>query len=87
MTLGWLVAITTWFAAQPSNLSTQVAALGTERDPARLEAAAVAVASSGDAGAIHKLAAHLGTRSFLRRLDPARRGNRMATAACVSSRP
>jgi len=74
MILGWVAALATCLAAQPANVSKQVAALATERDPARLEAAAVAVASSGDVAAIHKLATHLGTRSFLRRLDPVKKG-------------
>jgi hypothetical protein len=70
MTLGWLVAFATCLAVPPTKVSKQVAALATQRDPSRLEAAAVAVARSGDVEAIHKLATHLGTRSFLRRLDP-----------------
>lgn len=70
MTLGWLVAIATCLMAQTTNLSRQVAALDSQRNPARLEAAAVAIAVSGDATAIYKLASHLGQRTFLRRLDP-----------------
>ncbi len=74
MTMGWVVALATCVAVQPTKVSKQVAALATQRDPARLEAAAVAVASSGNADAIQKLATHLGTRSFLRRLDPGQSG-------------
>jgi hypothetical protein len=74
VSLAWLVAVATCLAAQPANLSGQIASLATERDPARLEAASVAVASSGNAQAIQKLAARLGTRSFLRRLDPGKKG-------------
>ena len=46
------------------------AALEGERDPARLEAAAVAIARSKDAAATADLARHLGERAFLERLDP-----------------
>jgi hypothetical protein len=74
MTLGWLVAFATCLALQPTKLSKEVAALTTQRDPARLEAAGLAVASSGNAEAIQKLATHLGTRFFLRRLDPGKDG-------------
>jgi hypothetical protein len=45
-------------------------ALDRERDPARLEAAAISIASSQDAGAVAALAKRLGEQSFLRRLDP-----------------
>ena len=69
-----LVAVVACLASQPANLSRQVASLATERDPARLEAASVVVASSGSAQAIQKLATHLGSRSFLRRLDPGKKG-------------
>lgn len=67
---GWLVAFATFLMAQTTNLSGHVAALDSQRDPARLEAAAAAIVASGDARAIHKLATRLGQRSFLRRLDP-----------------
>jgi hypothetical protein len=72
--LAWLVVVLTSLAAQPANLPRQVASLAKERDPARLEAASVAVASSDNPQAIQKLAVHLGTRSFLRRLDPDKKG-------------
>ena len=70
----WTFALATCLALQPMFLSKQVASLDTQRDPARLETAAVVVASSGNAEAIHKLATYLGTRSFLRRLDPDNKG-------------
>ena len=70
MNQGWLLAIATCLMAQMPNLFGQVAALDSQRNPARLEAAASAIAASGDAGAIHKLASRLGQRTFLRRLDP-----------------
>lgn len=74
-----LIAILgTVVALQSTSTSKQTAALATQRDPTRLEAAAVAVASSNDAGAIGKLAAQLGTRSFLRRLDPPGKGRAKA---------
>ena len=87
-----LVALAAAMPVQPTNLSKQVAALASQRDPARLEAAAVAVASSGDAAAIHKLATHLGTRSFLRRLDPGKQGQsdgdrRMRVFAALRDHP
>jgi len=50
----------------------QPSVLDRERDPARLEAAAVAIARSKDPAAIADLAKHLGQRSFLDRLDPPR---------------
>ena len=68
----WTFALATCLALQPTNLSKQVASLDTQRDPARLEAAAAAIAGSGDAEAIQKLATHLGQSHFLRRLDPGR---------------
>jgi hypothetical protein len=74
VSLARLVALLTSLAAQPASLSRQVASLATERDPARLEATSVAVASSGNPQAIQRLAAHLGTRSFLQRLDPGKKG-------------
>lgn len=64
------VALTMCLMVQKPNLSAQVAALDRQREPARLEAAATAIVKSGDAKAIQKLAARLGQRSFLRRLDP-----------------
>ena len=42
---------------QATTLSRQVASLDSQRDPARLEAAAVAIVGSGNAKAIQKLAA------------------------------
>jgi hypothetical protein len=69
-----LLAIATCLMAQTTNLSRQVAALDSQRNPVRLEAAAVAIVASEDAMAIHKLASHLGQGSFLRRLEPDRRG-------------
>jgi len=71
-----LVTLGSLLALQSTNVSKQVAALATQRDPARLEAAAVSVAASGDAAAIGKLATQLGTASFLRRLDPPPRGKK-----------
>jgi hypothetical protein len=56
--------------AQMTNLAGHVAALDSHSDPVRLEAAATAIAASGEARAIHKLATRLRQRSFLRRLDP-----------------
>jgi len=70
----WILALATCLALQPTNLSKQVTALDTQRDPARIEAAAVAIAGSGDAEAIQNLATHLGRSSFLRRLDPGQNG-------------
>jgi len=48
----------------------QVAILDSASDPSRLEAAAVAIAVSGDAPSIAQLARRLGDAAFLRRLDP-----------------
>ncbi|MFN0101274.1 MAG: hypothetical protein ACKV2U_04185 [Bryobacteraceae bacterium] len=48
----------------------QVAALDSETDPDRLQAAAVAIAVAGDAPSIAQLARRLGDAAFLRRLDP-----------------
>ena len=70
MNQGCLVALAMCLMAQTTNLSGHVAALDSQRSPARLEAAATAIAASGDARAIHKLATRLGQSSFLRRLDP-----------------
>jgi hypothetical protein len=70
----WIVALAACLAVQPTNLSNQIASLDTQRDPARIEAAAIAIAGSGDAEAVQKLATHLGTRSFLRRLDSGKSG-------------
>jgi hypothetical protein len=67
---GCLLALAMCLMAKATNVSGHVAALDSQRDPVRLEAAATAIAESGDASAIHKLAARLGQRSFLRRLDP-----------------
>lgn len=53
-----------------ADLSRQVAALDSERNRAKLAAAAVAIAGSGDAAAIERLADHLEKRAFLKRLDP-----------------
>ncbi|HEX7505627.1 MAG TPA: hypothetical protein VF550_02570 [Polyangia bacterium] len=76
MTPCWIAALATCLALQPTtpNLSRQVASLDSQRDPARLEAAAVAIVGSGNARAIQKLAAYLGQRSFLRRLDSGQHG-------------
>jgi hypothetical protein len=62
---------------QAGELSTQVAALNRERDRSKLEAAAVAIAKSGNAEAMLRLTESLGQRSFLRRLDPAGETNRL----------
>ncbi len=43
MKQGWLLAIATSLTAQIENLSGQVAALDSERNPARLENAATAI--------------------------------------------
>lgn len=74
MTLGWMAAFATSLVLQATGLSKQVASLDTQRDPARLEAAAVAIASSGNAEAIDKLAKHLRQQAFLGRLDPGQHG-------------
>jgi hypothetical protein len=74
MNQGCLVALATCLMAQMTNLAGHVAALDSQRNPARLEAAAAAIVASGDARAIQKLASHLGQSAFLRRLDPGQRG-------------
>ena len=48
----------------------RLANLDRERDPARLEAAAIAFAASHDSATINGLAKRLGDRAFLNRLDP-----------------
>ena len=60
------------FLLHAADLSKLLAALDRERDPASLEAAAIAIARSGDAKAIGELGRHLGRDAFLQRLDPAR---------------
>jgi hypothetical protein len=50
----------------------ELAVLDRERDPARLEAAAISIASSQDAADIAGLAKRFGDPGFLRRLDPPR---------------
>ena len=57
---------------QASDLAKQRSVLDRDRDPARLEAASISIAASGDSAALADLAKHLGSRAFLHRLDPAR---------------
>jgi hypothetical protein len=57
-----------------TNPSKPTASLDTQLDPARLEAAAIAIAGSGNAKAIDHLAEYLGRRSFLHRLDSGQHG-------------
>ncbi|HEV8120699.1 MAG TPA: hypothetical protein VGQ67_06870 [Candidatus Polarisedimenticolia bacterium] len=74
------IASPAWLGLWASLLATSAAAsaaqdhavLERERDPARLEAAAIAVARSNDPAAIGDLAKRLGERSFLDWLDPPR---------------
>jgi len=70
--IGLVALLGACLMSQAADLSKQLAALDHDRDPARLEAAAVAIAASGNSDAIDQLAKHLGQRSFLHRLDPAR---------------
>ena len=70
--VGALLAALHASAALGADLAPQRAALQREKDPARLEMVAVAIASSGDAAALGDLAIRLGEKSFLSRLDPAR---------------
>ena len=46
-----------------------------DQDPARLEAAAISIATSGNPADVALLADHLGQRAFLRRLDPSSGGD------------
>jgi len=54
-----------------ADLSKEAAVLDRDKDPQRLEAAAIAIAASNDSAAIALLGKHLGERSLLKRLDPA----------------
>jgi hypothetical protein len=73
LTLAGLLALATC-TLQMMSLDKPIAALDSENEPARLEAASVAIATSGNAEAIARLAKHLGQGAFLRRLDPEQDG-------------
>jgi hypothetical protein len=70
MRIGWAAALALCAVLPAAKFSAELAILDRDRDPARLEAAAIRIASSGDAEAVAGLAKRLGDRSCLRRLDP-----------------
>jgi hypothetical protein len=64
------LALVTPLQPQAVDLSKEAALLNSSRNPTQLEAAAIAISTSGNAAAIDQLARHLSQRWFLDRLDP-----------------